>query len=82
MAQLEHLSPKQAVPYGGDQVTYVSEELAAAFQPGDRLVVEQDSGDLLHIPASVWATATGAVGRASAAFAAMGTVTEEQITTF
>ena len=82
MPQLEHLTTNQTIPYGGDQVTHVSEDLAAAFEPGDRLVVVQDSGDLLHIPASVWATASGAVGRASAAFAAMGTVTEEQITTF
>ncbi len=82
MPQLEHLTANQPIPYGGDQIAYVSDELSAAFQPGDRLVVVQDSGDLLHIPAPVWATATGAVGRASAAFAAMGSVTEEQITTF
>jgi len=70
------------IPFGGDQVTYVSDELAAAFEPGDRLVVVQDTGDLLHIPAAVWSVSSHAVERAVAAFSAMGTVTADQITTF
>ena len=36
--------------YGGDRATVVPAELAAAFAAGDRLVVVQDTGDLLHIP--------------------------------
>lgn len=80
--RLEALAPGQAIPFGGDRVAHVSPELAAAFRPGDRLVVVQDTGDLLHIPAAEHAAAQGAVGRAVAAFARMGEVTDAAITAF
>lgn len=80
--RLEALAPGQAIPFGGDRVAYVSPELAAAFRPGDRLVVVQDTGDLLHIPAAEAAAAGEAVGRAAAAFARMGEVTDTAITAF
>lgn len=80
--RLEALAPGQAIPFGGDRVAYVSPELAAAFRPGDRLVVVQDAGELLHIPAAEHAAARGAVGRAAAAFARMGEVTDAAITAF
>ena len=82
MQELTHLEPGMAVPYGGNKVAVVSDELAAAFQPGDRLVVVQDSGALLHISRETWDTAAAAVERAVAAFGAMGTVSDEQITDF
>jgi len=68
--------------YGGDKVTHVPSELADAFAAGDRLIVVQDTGALLHVPADVWGIATDAVGAAAAAFGAMGTVTDDQITAF
>lgn len=71
-----------AIPYGGDRLTRVSSELAAAFRPGDRLVVVQEDGALLHIPAAVAAVAEAAVGRAADAFARMGAVAEEAVTEF
>jgi len=80
--RLEALAPGQAIPFGGDRVAHVTPELAAAFRAGDRLVVVQDSGDLLHIPAREQAAAAGAVGRAAAAFARMGEVTDAAITAF
>ncbi len=80
--RLEALAPGQAIPFGGDRVAHVSPELAAAFRAGDRLVVVQDTGDLLHIPAREQAAAAGAVGRAAAAFARMGEVTDAAITAF
>lgn len=80
--RLEALAPGQAIPFGGDRVAYVSPELAAAFRPGDRLVVVQDTGDLLHIPAREHAAAESAVGRAAAAFARMGEVSDAAITAF
>ena len=80
--QLTRLTPGMAIPYGGDRMTMVSEELAAAFAPGDRLVVVQSTGDLLHIPSSDWGIAARAVGRAHRAFSAMGEVTDQQITAF
>src|SRR5262249_29584974 len=57
-------------------------ELAAAFQPGDRLIVVQETGALLHVPATEQAVAEAAVGRAHAAFQAMGRVTDDEITAF
>jgi glutamate-5-semialdehyde dehydrogenase len=37
-ARLEQLTPGQQIPFGGDRVATVGADLAAAFQPGDRLV--------------------------------------------
>ncbi len=80
--RLEALVPGQAVPFGGDRVAFVSADLAAAFKAGDRLVVIQDAGDLLHVPAAEQAIASAAVGRASDAFAAMGEVSDAAVTQF
>ena len=60
------------VVFGGNRVTQVPAELAEAFRPGDRLVVVQDTGDLLHIPQVEHETASGAVGAAVKAFSADG----------
>ncbi len=70
------------VPYGGDKLARVSKELAAAFQPGDHLVVVQSTGDLLHIPEEAHTTAAAAVDAASRAFAELGAVSDDQITAF
>ncbi|HUG32661.1 MAG TPA: aldehyde dehydrogenase family protein [Acidimicrobiia bacterium] len=79
---LTSLEPGMPIVYGGNRVVTVEEELAAAFTEGDRLVVVQDTGALLHIPAEAWETAVDAVGAASAAFARMGSVGDDQITSF
>jgi glutamate-5-semialdehyde dehydrogenase len=81
-ALLDKLTPGMPIPFGGNRVTTVPEALAAAFKAGDRLVVVQESGALLHVPAAVQAVAEAAVGRAHDAFARMGRVTDEQITGF
>ena len=81
-ATLDKLTPGMLVPFGGNRVAAVSEALAAAFQPGDRLVVVQETGALLHVPAAVQAVADAAVGRAHEAFHKMGAVTDEQIARF
>lgn len=70
------------IPYGGNRVTQVSEELAKAFKPGDRLVVVQETGDLLHIPVSEWEVSRQAVSRAVEAFESMGEVSDRSITRF
>jgi glutamate-5-semialdehyde dehydrogenase len=80
--RLERLQPGQAIVYGGDRVAYVSAELAAAFQAGDRLLVAPDTGTLLHVPAAEQAIAAGAVGRAREAFAKMGEVSDDAISAF
>ncbi|MFI4936539.1 MAG: aldehyde dehydrogenase family protein [Caulobacterales bacterium] len=70
------------VVFGGDRVTHVSAELARAFQPGDRLIVVQETGDLLHVTAEVHAIATAAVERAVAAFERMGAVADDKVSAF
>jgi glutamate-5-semialdehyde dehydrogenase len=79
---LTSLTAGMAIPFGGDRVTHVSEALAAAFRAGDRLIVVQESGDLLHVPAGTHEIAATAVGKASEAFAAMGAVSDDAITAF
>jgi glutamate-5-semialdehyde dehydrogenase len=82
MPTLDRLVPGQQIPYGGTRVAEVSPELAAAFRPGDALIVVQETGDLLHVPAPVQALVGAAVDRASAAFVAMGGVADDRISDF
>ncbi|HSJ26573.1 MAG TPA: aldehyde dehydrogenase family protein [Acidimicrobiia bacterium] len=82
MGELLTLSEGMEIPYGGNRVTIVPAELATAYVAGDRLVVVQDSGDLLHIPKAEWDVASGAVGRAAHAFSVMGEVSDAQVTDF
>jgi len=79
---LERLTPGTLIPFGGNRATVVPPELAERFQPGDHLLVVQDSGDLLHVPAAQKALAEQAVGRAHAAFQAMGAVPDAAVTRF
>ena len=80
--RLTALTAGMPIVYGGDRVARVSPDLAARFCDGDRLLVVQESGDLLLIPQGVQAIAARAVGRAAAAFQAMGQVSDAQITAF
>lgn len=82
ITELTSLQAGQPIVFDGNRVTTVSDELAAAFTAGDRLVVVADSGALLHIPAAEWDVATGAVGRAYRAFGALGAVDDDAITAF
>ena len=50
MTRLTQLTEGQVLVYGGDQVAVVPAELAESFTEGDRLVIVQETGDLLHIP--------------------------------
>ena len=81
-APLAQLTPGMPIPFGGNRVATVSDALAAAFQAGDRLVVVQDTGALLHIPAAVHAIAEIAVDRAHDAFARMGQVSDDAVSAF
>jgi glutamate-5-semialdehyde dehydrogenase len=80
--RLTELVAGMPIPFGGDRVTHVPAALAAAFRPGDRLIVVQESGELLHVPADVHAAAAAAVGQAAEAFEAMRAVSQEQISAF
>jgi glutamate-5-semialdehyde dehydrogenase len=80
--RLQRLTAGMPIVYGGDRIAVVGDALAAAFQPGDRLLVDPDSGALLHAPAKEHRLVADAVGRAQAAFARMGEVSDGQITAF
>jgi glutamate-5-semialdehyde dehydrogenase len=79
---LERLEAGQAIIFGGDRVTEVPEALAEAFRAGDRLVVVQDSGALLRVPAADHALVDEAVRAAHDAFLALGTVADEAVSAF
>jgi glutamate-5-semialdehyde dehydrogenase len=80
--RLTTLHSGQAIPYGGDRVATVGPELAAAFRDGDRLVVVQETGDLLHVPHEAHAAASAAVDAAVSAFEALRSCSDDQITAF
>jgi glutamate-5-semialdehyde dehydrogenase len=79
---LSELEAGMPIVYGGDRVVHVDEELAHAFAPGDRLVVVQDTGALLHIPKAEWDRARTAIDAADVAFSMMGSVTDLQLESF
>lgn len=79
---LTSLTGGMPIVYGGDRVTYVSDELASAFVAGDRLIVVQSTGELLHVPRPVQRIATDAVDAAVAAFAKMSTVSDSHVSAF
>lgn len=82
IAPLEALPAGMAVPFGGDRLTFVSPELAAAFRAGDRLVVVQETGDLLHVPAAVAAEVDRATDAAKSAFSTLSGVSDAAISAF
>lgn len=82
IAALMSLAPGMPVVFGGDRVTFVSPELAEAFQPGDRLVVVQDSGALLHVPAAEHRLVDEAVHAAHEAFGALGGCDDASVAAF
>ena len=79
---LNALTPGMAIMFGGNRVTHVSDELAAAFGPGDRLVVVQTTGDLLHVSAADQALVDEAVSAAHGAFLQLNDAGDDQITAF
>jgi glutamate-5-semialdehyde dehydrogenase len=80
--RLTALEPGMAIVHGGNRVARVSDELAASFREGDRLVVVQSTGALLHVPASEQRLADEAVAASSRAFGSLRRATDEQITAF
>ncbi|MEP7203520.1 MAG: aldehyde dehydrogenase family protein [Ilumatobacteraceae bacterium] len=82
MTKLTQLTAGQMLVYGGDQVAMVPPELADSFTEGDRLVIVQETGDLLHISRAEHELVSAAVADAAHAFAELGTCTDDQITDF
>src|SRR6476646_6175354 len=79
---LTQLTAGQELVYGGDRVAVVPAELAESFHEGDRLVIVQETGDLLHIPRDEHSLVSAAVSDASAAFVALAECSDDQITEF
>lgn len=80
--RLTVLAEGMPIPFGGDRIARVPRALSEAFQPGDHLIVVQESGDLLRIPAREHAAARAAVTRAVAAFRALADLTPGAIDAF
>jgi len=76
---LDHLVAGMPLLVGGDRVVRVSERLATAFRPGDRLVVVHDSGEVLHLPSAEIAAVDAVLSPAVDAFVDLGTVADAQI---
>ncbi len=76
------LTAGQELVYGGDRVAVVTPELAAAFEAGDRIIVVQTTGDLIHVPAEQHRIVGEAVGAALEGFAALAACTDDAITDF
>lgn len=81
-ARLTALVAGQPIVFAGDRITFVTDELAAAFRPGDQIVVDPTSGTILHVPADVSELVATAVDRAVAAFAALARCSDAQLTAF
>lgn len=81
-SQLEEIRPGTCIVLGGDRVVEIPEEIAAKFAPGDAILPIEATGEILHVPAAERRVAEEAVGRAAAAFAKMGAVTDAQISRF
>ncbi|UCG40928.1 MAG: glutamate-5-semialdehyde dehydrogenase [Acidimicrobiia bacterium] len=82
MERLTNLTAGMPIVYDGDKVTHVPAEIAESFVAGDRLVVVQATGDLLHVPAEVARIADDAVARAHAAFLKLGGVGDDAVDAF
>lgn len=79
---LNQLTEGMPVIWGGDRVTRVDAALASAFRPGDKLIVVQEDGALLHLPNAEAVLAREAVSRAQTAFAGLAQVSDAAITAF
>ncbi|MEM9191558.1 MAG: aldehyde dehydrogenase family protein, partial [Myxococcota bacterium] len=82
MSTLNELKAGQELLYAGNRLAKVSAELADAFQPGDRLLVVDSSGEILHVPARDAAPATAAIDAASQAFFGLAAVSDDAISSF
>ncbi|HZL00893.1 MAG TPA: aldehyde dehydrogenase family protein [Caulobacteraceae bacterium] len=76
------LTPGMPIPYGGDKASLVPAALAEAFTAGDRLLIDQETGALLHVPRAIHEIVAEAVDRAAAAFESMAAIDGAAISDF
>ncbi len=82
MESLERLAVGQPIVYAGNRVVRVPAALAEAFQAGDRLIVDESNGELLHVPAAEQELVERAVDAARRAFLALTTIDDDAVTAF
>ena len=80
--RLTALEPGMAIVYGGDRIARVPADLAAAFQPGDRILVVAESGAILHIPNAEHDLVSAAVSDAHHAFGELASISDTAISAF
>lgn len=80
--ELTNLEVGQRIPFGGNRYTTVDRSLADAFCAGDRLIVVQETGDLIHVPAQVSRIVDEAVGEARESSFVLPNVDSQAITSF
>ena len=78
---MDALTPGTTLLSPDGQALAVDAALAAAYQPGDRLIANPVGG-LMHIPAAELAASRTAVDAAASAFAAMHDVSDDAIVAF
>jgi glutamate-5-semialdehyde dehydrogenase len=80
--EITALTPGLGLLYAGNRLAYPSPEVRAAFRPGDRLLVIERDGAVLHVPADQHDLVNEAVTHAQASFEALRAVADEQVDTF
>jgi len=80
--RLERLEVGQPIVFGGDRVVTVPPALAAAFVPGDALLVDETAGELLHVPSDARRAAHDAVTAATDAAGLLGAVEDRDVDRF
>jgi len=81
-SDLTTLLAGQQIPFGGNRVVEVDEDLAASFVAGDRLIVVQETGDLIHVPSGVSTLVEDAVSAAVRAAPEVAALSAEKIGRF
>jgi glutamate-5-semialdehyde dehydrogenase len=80
--ELTQITPGMRILYGGNRAATVPEEIALRFRSGDRLLVTQSSGEILHVPREQWEIADRALDRAREAFRLLNALDDDRITDF
>jgi glutamate-5-semialdehyde dehydrogenase len=80
--RLAQLGPGQPIVFGGDRVTHVDAGLAGRFRAGDRLIVVQSTGALLHIPDAEYVLVNSAVAAAVEGFTQLASCSDDAISEF
>ncbi|MFZ9231869.1 MAG: glutamate-5-semialdehyde dehydrogenase, partial [Ilumatobacteraceae bacterium] len=80
--ELTELVAGTRIPFGGSRWVEIDADTASRFRPGDRMIVIQEDGSLVHVPRSVAVTVDETVSRARTAFEAMGFIEQDRVTHF